>query len=151
VALYRLMKDEQPKAESHLQVETDMKALTEVLEWLENIVLPLLPGDLWWQCQLIVNEGFTNVVRHAHRNLPRATPIDLEVKVFASYLEIRIWDRGQPFDLEAKLHSIMEEQRDPLDREGERGLLFIHKLTDELYYNRTDDSRNCLLMRKNII
>ncbi len=84
-------------------------------------------------------------------NLPRATPIDLEVKVFASYLEIRIWDRGQPFDLEAKLHSIMKEQRDPLDREGERGLLFMHKLTDELYYNRTDDSRNCLLMRKNII
>ena len=151
MALYRLMKDEQPKAESHLQVETDMKALTEVLEWLENIVLPLLPGDFWWQCQLIINEGFTNVVRHAHQNLPRATPIDLEVKVFASYLEIRIWDRGQPFDLEAKLHSIIEEQRDPLDREGERGLVFMHKLTDELYYNRTDDSRNCLLMRKNII
>lgn len=144
------MKDKQPKAESHLQVETDLKALTEVLEWLENIVLPLLPEVLWWQCRLIINEGFTNAVRHAHHNLPPATPIDLEVKVFCGYLEIRIWDRGQPFDLEAKLNSIMQEQRDPLDREGERGLVFMHKLTDELHYNRIDDSRNCLVMRKNI-
>lgn len=144
------MKDKQPKAESHLQVETDMKALTQVLEWLENIVLPLLPGDLWWQCQLIVNEGFTNVVRHAHQNLPPATPIDLEVKVFATYLEIKIWDSGKPFDLKAKLRSIVEEQRDPLEREGERGLLFMDKLTDELDYIRTDDCRNCLIMRKNI-
>lgn len=144
------MKDKQPKAESHLQVETDMKALTQVLEWLENIVLPLLPGDLWWQCQLIVNEGFTNVVRHAHQNLPPATPIDLEVKVFATYLEIKIWDSGKPFDLKAKLRSIVAEQGDPLEREGQRGLLFMDKLTDELDYIRTDDERNCLIMRKNI-
>jgi serine/threonine-protein kinase RsbW len=144
------MKDKQPKAESHLQVETDLKALTEVLEWLENIVLPLLPEELWWQCRLIINEGFTNAVRHAHHNLPPATPIDLEVKVFCCYLEIRIWDRGQPFDLEAKLHSIMQEQRDPLDREGERGLVFMHKLTDELHYTRIDDCHNCLVMRKNL-
>lgn len=144
------MKDKQPKAESHLQVETDMRALTEVLEWLEKIIVPLLPEDLWWQCQLIVNEGFTNVVRHAHQNLPPATPIDLEVKVYCCYLEIRIWDRGQPFDLEGKLRSIEAEQCDPLEREGERGLLFMDRLTEELHYIRTDDSRNCLLMRKNI-
>lgn len=145
------MKDKQPKAESHLQVETDLKALTSVLEWLENIVLPMLTEDFGWQCRLIINEGFTNAVRHAHHNLPLTTPIDIEVKVFADYLEIRIWDRGQPFNLEAKLHSIMAEQRDPLDREGERGLVFMYKLTDELQYIRTDDRRNCLLMRKNLI
>ena len=144
------MKDQQPKTELHLQVETDMDALKQVVEWLENIVLPLLPEDLWWQCSLIVNEGFTNAVRHAHKNLESTTPIDLEVKVFPDYLEIRIWDRGQPFDLEAKLQSIIEDPRDPLEKEGERGLLFMHKLTEELRYIRADDRRNCLVMRKNI-
>lgn len=144
------MKDQQPKTELHLQVETDMEALKQVVEWLEKIVLPLLPEDLWWQCSLIVNEGFTNAVRHAHKNLHPTTPIDLEVKVFPNYLEIRIWDRGQPFDLEAKLHSIIQDQRDPLEKESERGLLFMHKLTEELRYIRTDDRRNCLVMRKNI-
>ena len=142
------MKDEQPKAEWHLQVETDMKALTSVMEWLENIVLPMIPADSRWQCELIFTEGFTNVVRHAHQNLPPATLIDLEVKVFADYLEIRIWDRGQPFKLEAKLHSIMQQQHN-LD-EGGRGLAFMYKLTDDLRYIRTDDLRNCLVMRKNI-
>ncbi len=143
------MKDEQPKAEWHLQVETDMKALTSVLESLENIVLPALPADFRWQCGLIITEGFTNVVRHAHQNLPQATLIDLEVKVFADYLEIRIWDRGQPFKLEAKLHSIIQQQQNP-ESEGGRGLLFMYKLTDDLRYIRTDDLRNCLVMRKNI-
>ena len=145
------MKDEQPKAEWHLQVETDMKALTSVLEWWDNIVLPGLPPDFrWqWQCKLIVTEGFSNVVRHAHQNLPPATLIDLEVKVFADYLEIRIWDRGQPFKLEAILHSRMQQQHN-LDSEGGRGLVFMYKLTDDLRYIRTDDLRNCLVMRKNI-
>ena len=143
------MKDEQPKAEWHLQVETDMKALTSVLEWLENIVLPALPADFRWQCGLIITEGFTNVVRHAHQNLPQATLIDLEVKVFADYLEIRIWDRGQPFKLEAILHSRMQQQHN-LDSEGGRGLVFTYKLTDDLRYIRTDDLRNCLVMRINI-
>jgi serine/threonine-protein kinase RsbW len=144
------MTQETPTVEWHLQVETDLEALTKVLEGLENIVLPLLPGDLWWQCRLIINEGFTNAVRHAHNGLPPATPIDLEVAVFGCYFEIRIWDRGQPFNLEAKLHSLLQEVRDPLDREGEMGLIFMHKLTDELHYTRTEDRRNCLLMRKNI-
>ena len=143
------MKDEQPKAEWHLQVETDMKALISVLEWLENIVLPMIPADFRWQCGLIITEGFTNVVRHAHENLPAATLIDLEVKLFADYLEIRIWDRGQPFTLEAILHSRMQQQHN-LDSEGGRGLVFMYKLTDDLRYIRTDDLRNCLVMRKNI-
>jgi serine/threonine-protein kinase RsbW len=81
--------------------------------------------------------------------LPQATLIDLEVKVFAEYLEIRIWDRGQPFKLEAMLHSIVQQQQNP-ESEGGRGLLFMYKLTDDLRYIRTDDLRNCLVMRKNI-
>ena len=143
------MKDKQPKAEWHFQVETDIKALTSVMEWLENIVLPMIPADFRWQCELIFTEGFTNVVRHAHQNLPPTTLIDLEVKVFADYLEIRIWDRGQPFNLEAKLHSIVKQQQNPESEEG-RGLLFMYKLTDDLRYIRTEDLRNCLVMRKNI-
>ncbi|OCQ93306.1 anti-sigma regulatory factor [Oscillatoriales cyanobacterium USR001] len=145
------MKDDQLRVKSHLQVQTDLTALTVVLEWLEKIVLPLLPHHLWWECQLILNEGFTNAVRHAHQNLPPATPIDLEVKVFANSLEILIWDCGQPFNLEEKLQLILKQPSDPLESEGGRGLLFMQKLTDELSYIRTSDHRNCLVMRKSII
>jgi serine/threonine-protein kinase RsbW len=142
------MKDDQLRVKFHLQVETDLTALTTVLEWFERIVLPLVPHHLWWEYQLILNEGFTNTVRHAHKHLPPTTPIDLELKVFANSLEILIWDRGQPFNLEEKLQFILKHPSDPLEREGWRGLLLMKKLTNELSYNRTPDDRNCLVMRK---
>lgn len=142
--------DEQLRAKSQLRVLTDIEALKEVLKWLENSILPLLPVELWSQCQLILTEGFTNVVRHAHRNLPCTTPIDLEIKVFAHYLEMRIWDWGEPFNFEEKLETVLKQHCDPLESERGRGLIFIYKLTDERHYTRTSDQRNCLIMRKSI-
>lgn len=144
------MKDEQLRVKSHLQVQSNLKDLTVVLEWLEEIALPLIPHQLWWQCQLILNEGFTNAVRHAHHDLPPETPIELEIKIYTNSLEILIWDRGQPFNLQEKLQSILKQNSDPLEAEGGRGLMFIDKLTDELHYTRTPDDRNCLVMRKSI-
>lgn len=134
---------------SHLQVRTDLKALAEVLQWFEQFNLPCFPANLWWQCQTALAEGFTNAVRHAHNGLPESTPIDIDVEICDHYLEIRIWDWGKPFDLEAKLASISQEPFDTLEKENGRGLIFMRKLTDEVCYTRTPDQRNCLLMRKN--
>jgi serine/threonine-protein kinase RsbW len=50
-----------------------------------------------------VSEAFTNAVRQAHKNLPRETPIELEITVFNERLEIKIWDWGEPFDFQPKL------------------------------------------------
>jgi serine/threonine-protein kinase RsbW len=57
-----------------------------------------------------VIEGFTNAVRHAHKNLPRETPIELEITVFNERLEIKIWDSGKPFDFKAKLKEELPEK-----------------------------------------
>lgn len=143
------MNNEKPLQESRLQVETDLNALTEVLHWFEAFTSPLLPQQLQSQCQLAFVEGFTNAVRHAHHHLPETTPIELELKLFAHCLEMRIWDKGQLFDFHAKLQEALNHQDDdPLSREGGRGLIFMHQLTDELSYLREPDERNCLLLRK---
>lgn len=144
------MANEQPMKYSRLQVETDLNALTEVLHWFEQLILPLLPYNLWWESQVALTEGFTNIVRHAHHNLPQTTPIEIEVKVFADCLEIRIWDLGQPFDLEAQLQRLYQENLSPLEKEGGRGLIFMKHLMDELCHSRLPDQRNCLTMRKRI-
>lgn len=136
--------------QSHLQVTTDLNAVAEVLQWFEDLVSPQLPDRFWGDCKLALIEGFTNVVRHAHRHLPKTTPIELELKVFSQSMEIRIWDRGEPFDLLDKLKSLSQEEREPLDKENNRGLIFMYKLTDELSYERLSDNRNCLFMRKSI-
>lgn len=145
-----LRHNEKALKQDRLEVETDLHAVTKVLQWFEDFTKPMLPQPSQSQCQLAFVEGFTNAVRHAHHNLPPTTPIELELKVFPDSLEMRIWDQGQPFDLEAKLQEALDRQKDldPLEEVGGRGLIFMHQLMDELAYLRVDNARNCLLMRK---
>lgn len=140
---------DRPIKQSQLHVTTDLNALSDVLQWFENFKLAPLSCDVWWQCQTALAEGFTNAVRHAHKHLPQNTPIDLEVTIFVQSLEMRIWDRGQPFDLDAYLEEISKKPIDPW-KEGGMGLLLIKQLTDELHYTRTSNEGNCLVMKKRL-
>lgn len=142
------MQQDKPLQEARLQVQTDLNAVPEVLHWFEQFTAPVLPTQFCGESQLALVEGFTNAVRHAHHHLPPTTPIELELQLFTQYLEMRVWDRGKPFNWEAKLDTLCQEKVDPLEKEGGRGLMFMKQLTDELSYIRLTDERNCLLMRK---
>lgn len=141
------MKTSQTIQQFKIQVKTKLEALQEVLQWFEGLVFPSIPQKMGWQCEVALVEAFTNAVRHAHHNLPETTPIELEVEFFPNFLEMRIWDRGKPFDLNAKLKA-SELAVNSLEKEGGRGLQFINKLTDELQYLNLPNRRNCLVMRK---
>lgn len=138
------MKD--PKKKTSKQVTTDLKALDQVLAWFDQLYQPSISRKVWLQCQLALAEGFTNAVRHAHKELPTNVPIELEVTLLPDCLEIRIWDRGKPFDLERWIqnleHSVDEQAG------GGRGIVIMHKIADQLSYTRTTDNRNCLLIVK---
>jgi serine/threonine-protein kinase RsbW len=129
-----------------LQVSTDLNALVDVLSWFDQFQNSLLPYDVWLQCQLAVAEGFTNAVRHAHRDMPEATPVDLEVEIRDDLFNIRIWDHGPGFDLEGYFKTLTL----PIDEnaEGGRGLSLINQIADSLSYTRADDNRNCLHIAK---
>lgn len=142
------MLTKQTKNKFHLQVDTKLDCLQDVLVWFERLVSPYLPQKAAWQCEVALAEAFTNAVRHAHRDLPASTPIDLEAQLFSDFLEIKVCDRGKPFDLEAQLLA-HEEDLNSVEKEGGRGLQFIKKLTDELQYLHLSDYRNCLVIRKN--
>jgi serine/threonine-protein kinase RsbW len=92
------------------QLNSEIKAVAEVLGWLEQLDPLPIPVAVLHQCKLAVVEGFTNAVRHAHKNLPIETPIELEITVFNERLEIKIWDRGKPFDFKAKLKEELPEK-----------------------------------------
>ena len=47
----------------------------------EQLAALPLPEAVFHQCILAVSEAFTNAVRHAHKNLPRETRIELEITV----------------------------------------------------------------------
>jgi len=131
----------------YLQVNTDLKASPQVLTWFEQINQPpILDKQIWWQCQTLIIEGFTNIVEHAHKNLPLETPIEIEAVRLDEYIEIRIWSQGEPFDLEKKLRQTSEFEEN--EQERGRGLKIMSVIADKLSYEPTGDNRYCLFISK---
>ena len=133
--------------QAHLQIQSDLRELDYILKCFEEFDHSWIPHKIWLQCQLAVVEGFTNAVRHAHKDLPRELNIDIEVILFAQGWELRIWDHGPPFDLNERIEEILSSTENNLSGGG-RGLEILSKVSDHLSYSRTEDQRNCLLMRK---
>lgn len=144
------LKPEIPKTEQslqsfQLQVNTDYKALGQVLSWFETLKPSSISQMNWFECQTLLAEGFDNVISHAHRNLPTETPINIEVKLLTQALEIRIWDYGPAFDFDQHLRQ-MPREVDEIAERG-RGLLIMLQVADCLSYKRTAE-RNCFLIIK---
>jgi serine/threonine-protein kinase RsbW len=127
-------------------VASNLQALNQVLAWFEQTYAANVPKKDWLQCELALAEGFTNAIRHAHRGLPPETPIRIEVQLYASQMEIRIWDSGPPFDLEERIRTL--SLKPDYQSGGGRGIVLMHKIADRLSYQRTDGDRNCLSIVK---
>jgi serine/threonine-protein kinase RsbW len=134
-----------------LRVSTDISQLNQIHTWFSQF--KRIPHKIWMQCNLVLTEGFTNAICHAHDLLPEDTPIDIEVTLLEGSLELRIWDFGKPFDLKAELEQLSQRKFNPLDIDsiptGGRGLAIANAVSDYFSYDRTTDGRNCFLIRKN--
>lgn len=97
-----------------LRTKTEVQAVADVLKWYEDLEFFISDKTVWWQCQIAVIEAFTNAVRHAHKNLPVDTPIDLEITIFNDRIEMRVWDFGMPFDLATKIKEIKDKNAQKL-------------------------------------
>ncbi|WGV24411.1 ATP-binding protein [Halotia branconii] len=131
----------------NLKFNTDLALLSNVLSWFEQINQPPIPNQqIWWQCQTLLIEGFTNIVEHGHRNLPRETPIEITVLRSNEHIEIHILSQSEDFDLEKQLQatSALEENH----QERGRGLKIMAAIADKLSYERTADNRYCLFIYK---
>lgn len=132
--------------QSIYETQTDPQALKGVLSWFDQFHSLPIPQEDWLQCQLALIEGFTNAVRHAHRGLPRDTPVAIAVSVTDTYLDIQIWDQGPGFDFQAMLNQKLKTTTS--DSEGGRGLRIMYRVADRVEYTRDPDQRNCLHIRK---
>lgn len=134
-------------SKNRIQVKSSLTELNQLLSWFDQLSQSTISSTVWVQCKTALAEGFTNAVRHAHKNKPADTPIDIEVTVQNESLEIRIWDYGGVFDLVQKL----EANARKIDRTsiGGRGLVLLDRISDHLSYDRTTNAQNCLLIIKN--
>ncbi|PZU94257.1 MAG: ATP-binding protein [Pseudanabaena sp.] len=143
----------------HIQLNSDIYALSKLQGWFQQFQ-KLLPKQAWMQCNLVLVEVFTNVVSYAHEKLPEETPIDIELDIFANErcLQLKIWDYGQPFDLETEIEraSLEAEKNKEFNNShnsiddlptGGRGLYIAKTVADEISYKRIEE-RNCFVMTK---
>lgn len=131
---------------SSLQVGTDLNALGQVLSWFDRFASPSISERIWLQCKTALAEGFTNAVRHAHKDRSSDVLIEIEVQKSPNSFEIRILDYGSPFNLEDKLKTLPEEI--DLEATGGRGLKIMYSIADRLTYTRLNANRNCLSIFK---
>ncbi|OIP76978.1 MAG: anti-sigma regulatory factor [Oscillatoriales cyanobacterium CG2_30_44_21] len=142
-----------------IQLNSDIYTLSKLQGWFQQFQ-NLLPKQAWMQCNLVLVEVFTNVVSYAHEKLPEETPIDIELNINTSerWLQLKIWDHGEPFDLSKEIErASMEVEKnkefsnspnniDDLPTGG-RGLHIAKTIADEINYDRIDE-RNCFVMIK---
>ena len=139
-----------------IQVNSDIYALAKLQGWFQQFQ-SFLPKPTWMQCNLVMVEVFTNVVSYAHEGLSEETPIDIEITIHEAgkFLEMRIWDYGGPFDLEAQIELATKEvgkTKDAIEIDdiptGGRGLFIAKMVADDISYRQMDDGRNCFVMTK---
>lgn len=129
-----------------IEAPSDLKALDQVLFQFNQVYQNSIPLRDWLQCRLALAEGFTNAVRHAHKNLPPDIPIEIEVLLSETAMEIKIWDYGSAFDL----HGFIAETSKKHDNwlASGRGIPILNKISNHLDYYRTEKQQNCLLIIK---
>ena len=129
-----------------IEVKSDLQAIDFVLHQFNKIYDNRIWQQDWLQCQLALVEGFTNAVRHAHKNLPTETPIEIELTLCLAKMTIRIFDYGQPFDLETFINTMSAKDG---NWEGSgRGIAIINKVSDVFSYERVSTEQNCLIITK---
>lgn len=129
-----------------VEVPGDLQELDRLLLKFNQIHRDFIPNEDWLQCRLALAEGFTNAVRHAHKNIPREVPIQIEVLLRRDSMEIRIWDYGAVFDLQSFIAETARKHGNWLA--SGRGIPLLNKIADVLDYQRTKHEKNCLLIIK---
>ncbi|MBR8834104.1 MAG: anti-sigma regulatory factor [Stigonema ocellatum SAG 48.90 = DSM 106950] len=143
---------------SSLKVPSTLEVMMTILEWFDQFNHAPVTYELWLQGQTALIEGFTNAVRHAHKNLSPQTPVDITVQVSSKYFQICIWDQGDTFNLEAALENLSQKTIShafhPLNHGPQWGCIFLLKLSKDhawtISYNRDVDDRNCLILEKKL-
>lgn len=131
-----------------LTINTDITALSYLLSWFEQLnQQSVIKQEVWWQCQTLLIEGFTNIVEHAHKGLSPETPINIEAFRSEKSIQISIFSQGEPFDLEHYLQEVSEFEDNHQERG--RGLKIMSIMADKLSYEQIAENCYRLSINKN--
>ncbi len=80
-----------------LTVHSSTKHLSEVRDFIGDYVKTLgLPQREISEIQLAVDEAYTNIIKHAYKNIP-SNLVKVEIGASSTHLCISIYDKGESF------------------------------------------------------
>jgi serine/threonine-protein kinase RsbW len=113
-------------------VPSHLDGVGEVLARFERLRSPQISDSLWVEGQTALMEGFSNAVRHAHRDLTPPPPVAIDLSRSSAELRIQIDDHGPGYDMEEAWRRLDREQAshdyDPLEREAHWGMVLLRQL-----------------------
>ncbi|MFU8789973.1 MAG: ATP-binding protein [Methylobacter sp.] len=128
---------------SIIQVEVIIPTQTKYLDLIGSIgehiakKLDEFSGDreaLAYHLNLVLTEATVNAIKHANHNNPKDT-VKIAIHIQESELNIKVYDHGQGFDLEALPLPDLDHPQ-----EGGMGLFLIRTLMDSVTYTRHGDA-----------
>ena len=128
------------------KVDSNLQELESVLSQFNQIYDDFIPNQDWLKCKLALAEGFTNAVRHAHKELSTEIQINIEAVLRSTTLEIYIWDLGNPFDLNKYIKDQSNNDHNWLG--SGKGVAILTQIADRLEYKHMGKQGNCLLIVK---
>jgi serine/threonine-protein kinase RsbW len=140
------MSDEPKTLKYSISVSSKLTNLVSVLEWFEACQSARIPNAVWLPSKIALAEAFTNAVRHAHKQRPAETPVEISLRISPTMLEIEVIDSGEPFDLLA--HLARQSTVTDIYATHGRGLKLLESIADRLEYRRLHGGRNCLYFSK---
>ena len=99
--------------------------------------------DLTFQIELIIEELCTNVIYYGE--VDGARPIKVEIESRSDLIKIEITDHGKAFDPTKEVATPTQITSIEESRVGGWGVHLAHTFSDEMRYERIDDT-NCLTL-----
>ncbi|HEV8058252.1 MAG TPA: ATP-binding protein [Gemmataceae bacterium] len=126
-----------------LTISSDLRLLAVARSFMESICRAGRLSDSTTDAIILaLHEAVSNVIRHAHRDLPGAS-LQIACALDDERIEINLRDEGEPFDLAAV------PTLNPAEiRLGGRGVFLMRSLMDELHCEALPERGNHLRMVK---
>lgn len=132
---------------SRLSVPGNLDQIKNVREFAKDYLSRINAGDQdQMQTQLVLEELCSNLVRHSF--LPGANQsIIVELKTEGNILEIKVCDKGMPFD-PTQHEALSLEELLAQQRKGGLGLRIVKQLAKTIIYYQEGDVNVCKLQRE---
>jgi serine/threonine-protein kinase RsbW len=126
-----------------LTITSDLRLLAVARSFIESICMAGRLNEATTDAIILaLHEAVSNVIRHAHRDLPGAS-LQIACALDDERIEIHLRDEGEPFDL-AAVPSLNPAEM----RLGGRGVFLMRALMDELHCEPLPEKGNHLRMVK---